>query len=113
MLAVFDVADRNQCDVRLRRTNTPLQALVTLNEPGLAACAQALGDRARSSDETFSQQLNWIWQACTGRLPNEKQKTALENTLNRYLKLTPEAPEQAWTAIANTLLNMDATLNLE
>ena len=45
MLAVFDVADRNQCEVRTMRTNTPLQALVTLNEPGFAAAAKFLVQR--------------------------------------------------------------------
>ncbi len=113
MLAVFDVADRNQCDVRVRRTNTPLQALVTLNEPGLAECARVLGERARAAAVTEGQQLDWIWRACTGRLPSAKQIDKLAKALNHYAQLTPDKPQQAWTALANTLLNLDATLTLE
>lgn len=52
MLAVFDAADRNQCEVRSLRANTPLQALVTLNEPGFAAAARALGERVQRVGET-------------------------------------------------------------
>lgn len=113
MLAVFDVADRNQCDVRTRRTNTPLQALVTLNEPGLAECAKDLGVRARASAETEAEQLHWIWQACTGREPVAQEASMLRQTLDRYRELAPDNREQAWTSLANLLLNLDATLTLE
>ncbi len=67
VLAAFDVADRNQCDIRAYRTNTPLQALVTLNAPGFAESAKAFGQRAREAGETDVDRLGWAWLACTGR----------------------------------------------
>ena len=113
MLAVFDVADRNQCDVRAHRTNTPLQALVTLNEPGLAACARDLAKRAASRGESDEERLHWMWLACTGQVPNAAQVNRLADALTRYRKLTPDDPHQAWMAVANVVLNLDATLTLE
>ena len=113
MLAVFDVADRNQCDVRVRRTNTPLQALVTLNEPGLAAAAADLGQRAQATSDDPREQLRWIWTACTGRAPDPITLDRLETSLRDYRELANSSDDQAWTTLANTLLNLDVTLSLE
>ncbi len=116
MLAVFDVADRNQCDVRVRRTNTPLQALVTLNEPGLASCARELGKRTRSAKSRETDQLSWLWQACCGRQPTGQQLEKLQTTLASYREIAgsdSNSDEAAWLALCNVLLNLDMTLTLE
>ena len=113
MLAVFDVADRNQCEVRTLQTNTPLQALVTLNEPGFAASAEALGQRARTSSDEQVEQLRWLWQACTGRRPDEALLNKLQAKLTTYRQLANGNEPQAWTALCNVMLNLDATMTLE
>ncbi|MSU48310.1 MAG: DUF1553 domain-containing protein [Opitutus sp.] len=124
MLAVFDVADRSQCDVRVRRTNTPLQALVTLNEPGLADCARAFARRVRQHAGTDAAQLVFAFRSATGRAPVDDELRYLHDTLRAYrghFELEAEAGAQlggkdgdaAWTALANVLLNLDATLTLE
>jgi hypothetical protein len=112
MLAVFDVADRNQCDVRVRRTNTPLQALVTLNEPGQVASAQAFAARITSHSEDTDERLTFAYRAATGRTPGLPQLTQLRAALAAYSKESPDA-SQAWSILANMLLNLDATLTLE
>ena len=125
MLAVFDVADRNQCEVRTMRTNTPLQALVTLNEPGFAAAAKSLGQRARkvehasslpkstSASSGLTPQLRWTWQACTGRLPDDAVIRQLKATLEEYRQVAGGDEKRAWTALCNVLLNLDAAMTLE
>ena len=113
MLAVFDVADRNQCEVRSMRTNTPLQALVTLNEPGFAACASALGNRMRDVSAGEADRLRWLWQACTGRIPSESDMQLLQTTLNDYRRISDNNDDAAWSALCNVVLNLDATLTLE
>lgn len=113
MLAVFDVADRNQCDVRVRRTNTPLQALVTLNEPSLADCARRLAQRARQIEGTDERRLKWLHQTCTARIPTPEQMQHLEGMLVNYTRTTHGNENQAWTALCNVLLKLDATLTLE
>ena len=112
MLAVFDVADRNQCEVRTLRTNTPLQALVTLNERGFAESADRLGKRARIEAESEEERLCWAWVACTGREPDEAETDALRASLQNYRKLSANE-DQAWAALCNVLLNLDVTLTLE
>lgn len=112
MLAVFDVADRNQCEVRTLRTNTPLQALVTLNEPGFAQSAEEFGKRARAAAVSDEDSLRWAWLACTGREPDESETDALRSSLRTYRKHSADE-DQAWSALCNVLLNLDATLTLE
>src|SRR3974377_752866 len=55
-LVTFDAPERNVCSSRRMRTNTPLQALVTLNDPVFVECAQALarsalGEASGSAEE--------------------------------------------------------------
>ncbi len=113
MLAVFDVADRNQCEVRTMRTNTPLQALVTLNEPGFAASAKALSERAQNASQTKSEQLRWLWHACTGSIPSDDELQHLDRIHKDYFQIANGNESQAWSALCNVLLNLDATLTLE
>ena len=116
LLAVFDVADRNRCEVRAIRTNTPLQALVTLNEPGFAASAAALGRRARDAAPDRAGRLRWLWRACTGRRPDAATLARLGEMLDGYRDLaadSPDAEDRAWAALGNVVLNLDATLTLE
>ncbi len=110
LLAVFDVADRNQCDVRVRRTNTPLQALVTLNEPGQIACAEAFAARIKESDLEDDSRLIWAFRTATARTPDEAQLGLLRDALGGYRTL---AKTDAWNAMANVLMNLDPTLTLE
>jgi hypothetical protein len=112
MLAVFDVADRNQCDVRVRRTNTPLQALVTLNEPGQIACAQAFAKRIIESEQEDVARLIWAFRVATSRTPSEAQLEILRDSLSNCRAIA-ETEVNAWTAVANVLLNLDETMTLE
>lgn len=113
MLAVFDVADRNQCEVRAIRTNTPLQALVTLNEPGFVAAAESLSKQARKAGTTEEEQLRWLWQACTGLIPASNDIRLLKAKLHTYRRLTNGSEDQAWSTLCNVLLNLDTTMTLE
>ena len=52
-MATFDAPNREVCTVRRDRTNTPLQALVTLNDPVYVEAAQALARRMHGTDWTI------------------------------------------------------------
>ncbi len=53
-MMAFDAPERSVCSMRRIRTNTPLQALVTLNDPAFVEAAQSLGRRilSRGGDST-------------------------------------------------------------
>ncbi len=60
-LATFDAPSRETCTLRRIATNTPLQVLVTLNDPVYLECAQALGRRMAAAAEEES---------CAGSTPD-------------------------------------------
>jgi hypothetical protein len=102
--AAFDAPSREVCTVRRQVTNTPLQALAGLNDPAAWAAAQALGERMRTAAGDDRARLAFGFRLCTARLP-----TAIE--LDRLQQaLAAEAPGQAWTLVANALLNLDETM---
>ncbi len=123
MLAVFDTADRNQCSVRVHHTNTPLQALVGLNEPGLAAAAHAFGQRMAAVPDNASERVAWGFRAVTGERPGTEEHARLVEALAVYEQHFRENPGAAgqlggpdiapWTVLGNLLLNLDRTLSLE
>ncbi len=131
-MAVFDAPSRETCTPRRITTNTPLQALVTLNDPCFVECAQALGRRmVKEGGETDEERLRWGLELVTGRPAQDSQVKVLlqllaserlaqeENPAAGSLATEPLGPlpqgltpseAAAWTVIANVLLNLDAAL---
>ena len=69
-LAAFDAPGRETCTVRESRTNTPLQALVMMNDPTFVEAAQALAMRVlKEGGKTLEEKLSWAFRATTGRPP--------------------------------------------
>jgi hypothetical protein len=132
-LATFDAPNREVCTDRRPRTNTPLQALVLMNDPIFVECARVLGQRVMlEGGKTTEERLTYAFRLCTARAPRAEElrilKTVYERQRARYakdktaaLKLVSvgEAPRAkqldvselaAWTAIGNLLLNLDETI---
>jgi hypothetical protein len=132
-LAVFDAPSREICSVRRIRTNTPLQAFVTLNDPVYVEAAQALARRiVLEGGATVDDRVQFGLRLCLCRPPRPGQAQELvklyDEELAHYrqdadaaLKLatSPLGPLPsdmdpselaAWTVLANVLLNLDGVL---
>jgi hypothetical protein len=132
-LSTFDAASREVCVLRRPRTNTPLQALVTLNDPVCVEAAQALARRmAREGGSKPADKVKYGFRLCLARLPSdvettrllelyEKSRASLANKPAEAVKLASEplgplpagadtVEMAAWTAVANVLLNLDEML---
>ena len=131
-MATFDAPNREVCQVRRERSNTPLQALVTLNDPVYVEAAQALGRRMAQTTGNDGQRLREGFWRCLHREPSVDESRTLQALLERgrqrftaepdkarRLATEPigalprglEAPEAAaWTSVANVLLNLDEFL---
>ncbi len=132
----FDVASRQTCTVRQGRTNTPLHALVTLNETTFLECARNLGQRMlRQGGATDAERVAFGFKLCTARNPKTQEIAILTGSLQRLrqsyatdltaaqkLLATGEskadpalAPVElaAWAALGSLLLNLDEVLTLE
>ncbi|PSR55486.1 hypothetical protein AHMF7605_19225 [Adhaeribacter arboris] len=130
-LATFDAPTRSSCMVRRQRTNTPLQALVTLNDPTFLEAAKVLGERM-SKEANSRQAIIQTYRSLTGRTPQEPEITLLLSLQeNQYKKFkNKESKTQGWlkaglyaiskkldpaqvaanAVVASTILNSDATL---
>lgn len=118
----FDAPSREVCSVRRTPTNTPLQALVTLNDPVYISCARALARQMLDhSTDGVSAGIHWGYRHTVGTTPSPEASTALgelyNDSLSHYLDTPSEAralgdsaPEAAMTTVANSILNLDATL---
>lgn len=134
-MATFDAPSREVCTLRRDSTNTPLQALVTLNDPGFVEAAQALARRVvlhMPDVKTDTERMQVAFELCTSRAATGDELRPLEKLLERArteLKDQPDAAQKlateplgklpesadaiemaAWTAVCNVLLNLDEVL---
>lgn len=130
-LSSFDATDRSYCVVRRQQTNTPLQALVTLNDPTFVEASRKIGEYMSQFPDN-RQAITAAYRRSTGRTPTEKELDLLRRLYeSEYAKMkkTPEkaagwlrigqyraSPEAdplrlaAFSVVASTILNSDATL---
>jgi Protein of unknown function (DUF1553)/Protein of unknown function (DUF1549)/Concanavalin A-like lectin/glucanases superfamily/Planctomycete cytochrome C len=130
-LATFDAASRSSCTVRRQKTNTPLQALVTLNDPTFIEAAKIMGE-SMAKEPTATQAITNVYRKLTSQTPTPKalalllalQKNELEKFrqfpqkskgwLKTGLRQIDTSLEPAVVAanavVASTILNTDATL---
>lgn len=129
-MTTFDAPNREVCTIRRNRTNTPLQALVTLNDPVYIEAAQGVARRVMENGRSVSDRIRWGFELCLSREPSDRELNRLAvlfgDALSEYAKssekskqlssLDPksDAPDSAelaaWTTVANVLLNLDETL---
>ena len=108
VMVTFDAPTRQVCMARRAVTNTPQQALVGLNEPGMHAAAQDLAKRLakRGSDAAKVEQAFWI---CFSRPPDAQERAKCLD----FIKQQRLAKREEWTALAAVLLNLDERLTRE
>jgi hypothetical protein len=127
-MTTFDAPNREVCTLRRSRTNTPLQALVTLNDPVYVEAAQALARRIEAGGTTVSEKVEYAFRLCLARVPTSEERDRLarlyqssrasfETDPRRALELAAKMPFKsgpeeiaAWTVVANVLLNLDEML---
>jgi hypothetical protein len=97
MLLTFDGPTREKCTVRRSSTNTPLQALILLNDETFLKAADALAKKS----EGQSNRIAWIFRTATQREPDAEELLLLEGLLKR---------RHSWTVVAHTILNLDEVI---
>jgi hypothetical protein len=91
----FDTGKRQVCEVRPTLTNTPLHALVTLNDPTHVEAARHLAGRAWRAGEGLEERLRWPWFAATGREPDPEELDILRARWEELLVHYAERPDEA------------------
>jgi hypothetical protein len=106
----FDTPNGDFSCVRRGRSNTPLQALTTLNEPLFFEAAQALGRLALKSGDSDLERLSYTFRRVLSRPPDQAETMEMLSFLKRH---SERAPEERWTAIARVVLNLDEAVTKE
>lgn len=131
-LLAFDAPAREECTAKRERSNTPLQALVLLNDPTYVEAARVLATKIVSAGNDFQSRLNFAYQRVLSRAPNSEEEAVMqklyEKEFERFAKedaaakallktgIAP-APQDdnaaeiaAWTSLSRVLLNLHETI---
>ncbi|HEX3726904.1 MAG TPA: PSD1 and planctomycete cytochrome C domain-containing protein [Pirellulales bacterium] len=132
-LVTFDAPNREVCTDCRARTNTPLQALVLLNDPAYVEAARVLGQRImREGGADITARLTFAFRLCTSRPPTDNELSVLRAIYDANLAKYRQNPQAAakliaigesarpadldstelaaWTTVGNVLLNLDETI---
>ena len=131
-MMIFDSPSREKCALERPRTNTPLQALVTLNDPQFVEAARVLAQRLLQMDGSTEDRIDFAYRLAAGRPASRSEIRILEKWLLEEGKPFSENEKEtsellqvgeyplpadvplgelaAWTLIAQMILNLDETL---
>jgi Protein of unknown function (DUF1553)/Protein of unknown function (DUF1549)/Concanavalin A-like lectin/glucanases superfamily/Planctomycete cytochrome C len=131
---ILNAPNRETCTVRRERTNTPLQALVTLNDPQFVEAARVLAQAAiKEGGEKAEQKIDFIAKRLLSRSLTAEELAVVQAGLNELIAEYKSKPEEAkkliavgdskadaavdpsalaaWTMLTNELMNLDEVLN--
>jgi hypothetical protein len=132
-MMLFDAAKRDVCVAKRQTTNTPMQALVLLNDTQFVEAARAFGERIlKAGGETLEEKIRFAFRVATSRHPTEQEFEILKRLYREQEAIFGDQPEEAekllaigeWkrdeslpttqaaatTILASALLNFDETI---
>ncbi|MEW4489133.1 PSD1 and planctomycete cytochrome C domain-containing protein [Thalassoglobus sp. JC818] len=133
MLKAFDAPSREECTAQRPRSNTPLAALVLMNDPTFVEAGRAFAERILTeADQADSDRIQFAFSECLSRNPDPVEQKILLDLLKRSRTVYQEdqtAAEQllevgldpvedisnkaelaAWTTVARAILNLNETI---
>ncbi len=135
-MSTFDAPDREKCVARRAVTNTPLQALVTLNDPTYVEAARAMAQKTlREGGKDMNSRIVYVFRLALARKPSAQEAKVLRDLLSQQLinyrkdrkaagdlsrvgesvvdNKIDQAELAAWTMVASAVLNLDETITKE
>ena len=135
-MVAFDAPTREKCVMQRPRTNTPMQALVTMNDVQFVEAARVLAQRVlQQGGADFDSQLDYAFLLTTSRPADDLRKRVFRDLYDSQLKeftadkkraeellkfgeakrdeSVDPARHAAWTTVASAILNLDEVLTKE
>jgi hypothetical protein len=132
-MATFDAPDREFCLVRRARTNTPLQALVLLNDPTFVEASRKLAERCLTAASDVDARIDLAFRHVLSRPPDQAERATIREILDEATKSFTEEPAAAeeyltigasprdvtlppvemaaWSAAMSVVLNLDEAIS--
>ncbi len=132
-MTIFNAPTREECTVQRERTNTPLQALLTMNGPQFFEAARHLAQRAMQAESPLERRLDFLASHLLSRHLQAKEQEIVGRSYHDYSRFYQDNPDQlgqvltvgdsepdgslskvefaALTMVANQLMNLDEVLN--
>jgi hypothetical protein len=85
-MTAFDAPNRDVCMVKREKTNTPLQALVLMNDPQFVECARVLAAKLQKETDGLENQIIYGFRSVTGRRPTKEEIEIFTDLYNTQLK---------------------------
>ncbi len=130
---IFNAPTREACTVRRERTNTPLQALVTMNDVQFVEAAKELAETSMHLEPDFASRLNYVSMRLLARPLNVKERVIARSAFDDFRRYYEDHPEDAgkllsegehksdpalpkadyaaMTMLTNQMMNLDEVLN--
>ena len=132
-MTILNAPARESCTARRERTNTPLQALLLMNESEYLAAARHLAQTVLKAEAREAQRLERIYETVTSQLPDDVERETLLEFLRETRALYTAQPElaeelcagatleegrsapelAAWTMLTSAVYNLDITKTRE
>jgi hypothetical protein len=131
-LSTFDAPDRETCTVRRLRTNTPLQALILMNDPTYVEASRKLAERLLTSSRSDKKRIELAFQLALARPPAKRELAVLLRIAQEQIAVyrrdrdaaaqllgfgeaarnqgLDSAELAAWTIVTNVILNLDEAI---
>ncbi len=94
-MGIFDASNRDQCEVKRLNTNTPLQALVMLNDPTVLEAARVLAAKLLEENNNVDQKIEEAFRRIVCRKPDAKEASILKNYFEEQLGIYKSKPDEA------------------
>ena len=106
MMKAFDAPSREECTTQRPQSNTPLAALVLLNDPTFMEAAKAFAKKiVQQGGDSYRKRLAYAFQEALSRPPDAFE----ENTLAQLIDDQKSIRSESWTPLARAILNLAET----
>ena len=101
-MVIFDASNRDICEVKRQRTNTPLQALVMMNDPTVLEASRVLGAKLLQKNSNVQDAIAKAFRLIVCRKPHDEELQILWNYYNKQASEITDQSAQKMLAVGET-----------
>jgi hypothetical protein len=94
-MLIFDASNRDQCEVKRTRTNTPLQALVLMNDPTMLEASRVLAERLMTEKSSDEDKITKAFRSIICRIPTSEERSLMESYFEKEKSIFSRQPDKA------------------